>query len=67
MYRGLKTAALALIAAATVIAKLRPRFRKGTITMPPPSPSSAPRLPAIAPATKMMSARTGVTVTKSEV
>ena len=50
-----------LIAAAAAIGKLRPRFRKGTRKMPPPRPSSAPRLPATVPAAKMISVRTAVT------
>src|SRR5439155_1863826 len=64
------------IAAAIAIGNPRPRLRNGTRKMPPPSPSSAPVLPATAPAAKMISARVGVTAgiekfevrsTKSEV
>ena len=45
-----------LIAAATVKGNPITRLRNGTRNTPPPSPSNAPRLPAMVPAAKMISA-----------
>src|SRR5438876_2609746 len=50
-----------LMPAATPIGSPSPRLRSGTRKMPPPRPSRAPRLPAAAPATKMISETKGVT------
>src|SRR3954454_13789075 len=50
-----------LIAAAALNGNPRPRLRNGTRKTPPPRPSSAPRLPATAPAAKMISTSDAVT------
>ncbi len=50
-----------LIAAAALNGKPSTRLRKGTRNTPPPSPSSAPRPPAMVPAAKMISASVAVT------
>src|SRR5262245_33007935 len=50
-----------LIAAAAVNGKPSTRLRNGTRKTPPPSPSSAPRLPEITPAVKMIAASEAVT------
>src|SRR3954462_13024087 len=50
-----------LIAAAALNGNPRPRLGNGTRKTPPPRPSSAPRLPATAPAAKMISTSEAVT------
>ena len=50
-----------LMAAAAWIGRFSARLRNGTRKTPPPMPSSAPRLPATAPATKTISASGVVT------